>query len=236
MSLIRCLSPVIAWALFLCSCVPAISSDPDLGMAAVRARLASAPRPAVLFIGNSYTFGLPAAFGRAAKTCGREVEVAQATRNGQSLAGHAADPATLKILRSRPWDVVVLQEASLTPANPIMRRFSMVPAVKKLAKEARRQGAQPVLYQTWGRRAGNPKLPDDDFYQMNHRIREGYGLASRKAGNLPIVPVGEAWEQEYRADRGAELYQPDGSHPSARGGRLIAETFCKTLLGESERQ
>lgn len=98
------------------------------------------------------------------------------------------------------------------------------------AREARRQGALPVLYQTWGRRDGDRRIPDDDFFRMNRRIREGYLLASRKCGNLPIVPVGEAWEREFRAGRGAALYQTDGSHPSPDGVRLTAETFRTTLI------
>ena len=215
----------------LCSCGPAVSADSRAGLEVVRARMATSPRPAVLFIGNSYTFGLPGAFARAAKSCGREVEVAQATRSGQSLAGHANDPATLEILRSRRWDVVVLQEASRTPADPVRRRLSMTPAVRKLANEARRQGSLPVLYQTWGRRDGDPDVPGDDFFKMNRRIREGYSLASRKAGYLPVIPVGGAWEREFRTGRGAALYQPDGSHPSPHGVRLIADTFRVALTG-----
>ncbi len=217
---------------FLNSCGPAVSNSPCSGLDAARARMASSPRPAVLFIGNSYTFGLPKAFARAAKARGRDVEVAQATRSGQSLAGHVSDPATLGILRSRRWDVVVLQEASRTPADPVRRRLSMIPAVRKLANEVRRQGSLPVLYQTWGRRDGDPKVRHDEFFQMNRRIREGYLLASRKCGNLPIVPVGEAWEREFHAGRGAALYQPDGSHPSPRGVELNAETFRKALIPE----
>lgn len=213
---------------FSTSCT--VSNSPCSGLEAVRTRLASSETPAVLFIGNSYTFGLPKAFARAAKSGGREVEVAQATRSGQSLARHANDPVTLQTLRSRRWDVVVLQESSRTPADPVKRRLSMIPAIKKLARETRRQGSLPVLYQTWGRRDGDRRFPGDDFFRMNRRIREGYVLASRKCGNLPIVPVGEAWEREFRAGRGAELYQPDGSHPSADGVRLTAETFRMALL------
>jgi lysophospholipase L1-like esterase len=42
--------------------------------------------------------------------------------------------------------------------------------------------------------------------------------------------VGDAWEREVDAGRGAELYQDDGSHPSARGDRLAARVFYETLF------
>jgi hypothetical protein len=180
---------------------------------------------AVLFIGNSYSFGVPKAFAKLAAQRGKRVHVDQETFSGWTLARHAANDATLAKIRSQRWDVVVLQEHSLIPAQPIRRAVTMFPGVKKLAAEVRKQGAIPVLYQTWGRR--------DDFPAMNGRVREGCRLAAEHAGGLAIVPVGDAWEREFNAGRGALLFMPDGSHPTRRGNEVSAEVFCEAFFGSA---
>lgn len=190
-------------------------------------------KPAVLFIGNSYSFGVPKEFQKLAAKHGVTLEVAQSTHSGRSLARHAYDAETLKKIRARRWDVIVLQEFSRTPSLPIHRDLLMFPAVKKLAAEARRQGAIPVLYQTWGWRYGDPKKAGDHFIAMNHRVRQGYALAAQKAGALQIVPVGDAWQREWTAGRGTSLFMPDGRHPSPRGIKLAAEIFYTTLFGRT---
>jgi lysophospholipase L1-like esterase len=60
---------------------------------------------------------------------------------------------------------------------------------------------------------------------MNARLRAGYQAAAEDAGELVVVPVGDAWEGEVSAGRGSGLYMDDGSHPTPRGNELTAETF-----------
>ncbi len=185
----------------------------------------------VLFIGNSYSFGVPKAFAEIAGNQGRRVHVDQVTRSGWSLARHAANRKTLQKINERHWDVVVLQEQSRLPSLPVRRAWMMVPAVMKLAERIRSRGGVPVLYQTWGRREGDSKRAHDDFHSMNGRLREGYRAAAGKAGGLTVVPVGDAWEREVSAGRGDRLFQPDGSHPSRAGDLLTAEVFCGQFFG-----
>jgi hypothetical protein len=186
----------------------------------------------VLFIGNSYSFGAPKAFEKLAESHGKRVIVDQVTHNGWTLARHAENEETLGKLHGRHWDVVVLQEESRTPAMPLKRAWMMVPAVRELAAIARKQGGIPLLYQTWGRRDGDPRRPGDDFHAMNGRVREGYRLASVKAGGLAVLPAGDAWEREVSAGRGDRLFQPDGSHPTRRGDMLTAGVFYDEFFGK----
>jgi hypothetical protein len=190
----------------------------------------AAPPRSILFVGNSYSFDVPAALRRSAARHGRTIHVGQVTRPGWTLARHAANPETLETIRSGSWDMVVLQEQSRIPSLPAARTLRMNPSVARLTAAARAAGAEPVLYQTWGRRDGDPKTPGDDFAAMNQRVRRGYQAAARHAGGLRIVPVGDAWEREAAAGRLHTLYQPDGSHPSRAGVRLAAETFRRELL------
>jgi hypothetical protein len=190
------------------------------------------PQPAsILFIGNSYSFHAPGELRRIAAREGVKLRIKQVTNGGWALSQHAANDETLRAIRGGGWDYVVIQEQSRIPSQALKRTHAMFPHVRKLATEAREAGAVPVLYQTWGRRDGDEwHYGKDDFHAMNRRLREGYQQAARIAGGLTVVPVGDAWEKEVDAGRGAELYQEDGSHPSARGNRLTARVFYETLF------
>lgn len=225
------LSLCLAIIAALASC--AAPADPAARLAGDREELAARSNSGrgldVLFIGNSYSFGVPKALARLSARRGRMVRTDQATHNGWTLARHAADEETLGKLRERRWDVVVLQEQSRKPSLPLARQITMLPAIRQLAAEARARGAIPVLYQTWGNRDGDPRKPGDDFQTMNHRVRRGYESAAAQAGGLIIVPAGEAWEREVARGAGNGLFMPDGRHPSPKGNDLTAEVFFETL-------
>ena len=186
----------------------------------------------ILFIGNSYSFGVPAAFRKLAESKGKGVRIGHSTYGGWTLAKHMENPPTLEKLRKGKWDVVVIQEYSLGPSRKEKERLlSMDPGVRFFATEARTIGAVPLLYQTWGRRDGDPGIEDDDFYKMNRRVRNGYRAASRNAGGVAMVPAGDAWEREFRAGRGKDLYVEDGSHPSVFGNEVTAKEFFRVIYG-----
>jgi hypothetical protein len=196
-------------------------------------RVRTKPELAVLFVGNSYSFGVPKAFSKIAGTHGKKVRTGHATYGGWTLRQHSENEATLRKIRDGHWDIVVIQEQSEIPALPPRKRAeALFPPLRKLVLLVRHQGAIPILYQTWGRRDGDHKIPDDDFHAMTRRLREGYHAAAENAGELVVVPVGDAWEAEFSAGRGTPLYMDDGSHPTPLANDLIATTFFKTIYGE----
>ena len=229
------LAALVGAAVALSSCAANRARTLKIAQAASKKDLENRARNqgelSVLFIGNSYSFGVPAGFAKLAASHGRKVHVDQATYNGWSLARHSKNAETLGKIRSRRWDVVVLQEYSRTPSLIGARSAVMYPNVNRLAGEARRQGAVPVLYQTWGYRNGDPKLPGDDFTNMTRRIRQGYRAAARDAGGLVVAPVGDAWEREVLAGRGGRLFQEDDSHPTSAGNALTAKVIYETIFG-----
>jgi hypothetical protein len=226
---------LLMWARFLgflgltgCA-VPPVSPDLDELGAKVKQEELS-----VLFIGNSYSFGVPSAFKKHAEARGKRVRLGHSTYGGWSLERHTQHHPTLKKLREGKWDVVVLQDFSMHPAMKERQRArAMDPAVGFFVRESREAGAVPLLYQTWGRRDGDTAVPGDDFFAMNRRVGEGYRAAGRNAGGVMIVPVGDAWEREFRAGRGRDLFVEDGSHPSAFGNRVSAEAFYVAVFGKS---
>ena len=189
-------------------------------------------KPSILFIGNSYSFGVPQALRDLSISNGKNVKIAASTFGGWTLQQHSTDPRTLKKLRKGNWDIIVIQDHSLHPGSPKSEREKIMnPFVKFFANEARAIGAIPILYQTWGRRDGDFRIPGDDFYAMNKRIRTGSHEASEYAGGITIVPAGDAWEHEYRNGNGTKLYQADGSHPSTFGDQVTTLEFYKTIFG-----
>ena len=196
-------------------------------------RVLAKPELAILFVGNSYSFGVPKAFSQLAASHGKKVRVGHSTNSGWSLQTHAGNPGTLRKIREGKWDVVVLQEHSEIPAMSARKRAAaMFSPLRQLVIEIRRHGAIPVLYQTWGRRDGDKGVWRDDFKAMSSRLRDGYQAAARNAGGVVVVPVGDAWERETSAARGSELFMEDGSHPTAGGNALTAQIFYEAFFGK----
>ncbi|MFU8892309.1 MAG: SGNH/GDSL hydrolase family protein [Luteolibacter sp.] len=209
--------------------LPPIHADPK---SELRERIAKSPRPSVLFVGNSYSFALPHEFAREADARGKRVRTGHSTHGGWSLAQHASHEPTLRKIREGGWDVVVFQEFSQLPARPRrVREREMHPPLRHLVAEARQAGAVPVLYQTWGRRDGNPGTPGDDFHAMTARLRQGYHEAAQFIGGAVVAPVGDAWEEAFRNGKAEKLFDPDGSHPAPEGEKLTARVFADILLG-----
>ena len=183
---------------------------------------------AVLFIGNSYSQGVPREFTKLAAARGIKVRTGQATHDGWSLARHANDADTLALLHGSAWDLVILQEHSLAPSSRQRRLLDMQPALLRLAEEARSAGASPMLVQTWGRRDGDPANPRGGFHAMNDQVREGCRRAARRAG-VALIPAGDAWQREVDAGRADMIFHADGSHPTRRGNQITADAVLQAM-------
>ncbi|MBI1248532.1 hypothetical protein GC197_11920 [bacterium] len=220
------------FALFLAGVAQAQTDSPQLS---VVYRMHRAGPKRVLFVGNSYSFKIPKLFASIAKANKLPIEVSQVTRGGWTLTKHAADRETLETIAEGNWDIVVLQEQSQIPSFPAVERAELMdPAAKKLVDQIRDAGAIPVFFQTWGRRDGDlVNGPNDSYDKMQARLLEGYQHASEVAGNVFVVPVGQAWAKFDQKNR-PDLYGKDGSHPSEQGINLGACVFYVALLNDED--
>ncbi len=213
-----------------------------VGALAISGRLAAPGRcpPAddrclrVLFLGNSYTFvnDLPGTLAGLVRSGGRSIETGMLATGGATLADHAADPATTAALADGRWTVVILQEQSVLPVSEADRTGSMVPAARSLASSAAAVGARPLLLETWAHRDGVPDRGVAGYAAMQARIDAAYEATARDLG-ASVAPVGQAWSAALRAAPGIDLWQPDGSHPSAAGTYLAACVLYASLTGRT---
>jgi len=178
----------------------------------------------VLFIGNSFTHrndlpGMLTALA-AAGDLPCVITSQRVVVNGASLRLHWNAGTAAALIRSQPWDVVVLQEQSTLPVKNATRYHENV---RLFAEVIREQGARIVLYLVWARR--NAPEAQAVLNDASHTIAREIGA--------DIAPVGPAWERLRSEPNAPEVFAPDGSHPTPAGTYLAACVFYATLLGRS---
>ncbi|MGD0707129.1 MAG: SGNH/GDSL hydrolase family protein [Anaerolineaceae bacterium] len=188
----------------------------------------------VLFIGNSYTSvnDLPGMFTALAKSGGHAVQTDTADEGGWTLADHVNAAETSGLLTSSHWDFVVLQEQSQVPALEQDREQIMYPAARTLVQQVRAIGAQPIFFMTWAHHDGWPEEGMQTYDAMQAQIDAGYlGIAQEL--NVPVAPVGAAWQAATQQYPQLALWQSDNSHPTEQGTYLTACVFYSTIFRQS---
>lgn len=172
----------------------------------------------VLFIGNSFTMGVPAAFRQEAARRGKLVETGVSAHDGWSLLRHSRDAETRRLLQGS-WDIVAFQERSDRPGKWWERNCFMIPALGSMVRMAADHGAVPVLYQTWGY-GKNPT-------RMAQKVAHGCDIAAEKLGGITVIRVGDAWAR----NGSPNLFRADAKHPTAYGNQVTARAFCDAFWG-----
>ena len=155
-----------------------------------------------------------------AESSGKRLSVELATQGGVSFEWHFNNQETLAAIRKTAWDIVVLQNRSL---GPIENREKMLEYGVALNNEARKRGAEVVLYMTWARQ----HIPD-----MQEAITEAYFSLAKKIG-AKVAPVGMAWKKAFSEDPDLTLHIDDKSHPHPAGSYLAACVFYSTFYNTS---
>jgi hypothetical protein len=185
----------------------------------------------ILFIGNSYTFlnELPQVFADLAASGGRQVEVSTSAKAGYSLGDHLQDQETTGLIKSQRWDYIILQEKSSSPIQDVQ---AMEMGIRQLEELAAEQGANTILFMPWGYEAGFPQAGLDDYQEMQLKISDSYLIIGRDL-DIPVVPVGLAWQSAIENNPDLDLWSPDGTHPTKLGTYLAASTFYAFFFDES---
>lgn len=228
-----------AWILTVVGCAAAVACRPAPPPATTDAPLAidavaadAAPPRAVLFVGNSYTyyFELPVEVAALAAPAA-PLTTTSVTVGGATLRDHWNGEARAAIAAGG-HAIVVLQGQS---QEPLLDAAGFATHADLLAAAATSAGAEVVFYQTWARRAGDAFYADPGSggtpAAMQDGLTAGYAAAATR-GQARVAPVGEARRLALAEAPTLELFDPDGSHPSAAGAYLAAAVLVETLTGQ----
>jgi len=193
----------------------------------------------VLFIGNSYTLNnnLPQITANIASSMGDQLVFSNSSIASYTLQQHSTNSTTRNLISQGGWDFVVLQEYSQYPSEPLAWvETNVYPYANFLNSEINtyNSGAETMFYMTWGRKDGDtercPRLPEVCTYiGMDNLTRERY-MSMAQANQAVVSPVGAVWRYIRENYPSIELYDTDGSHPSAAGSYAAACCFYTAIF------
>ena len=213
-------------ALALAACAPG-GSEPDAGDPGGSPVPSLGPLPeadvTVLFIGNSLTASndLPGMVQDIAEAAGHTFEYRTVLRGNSSLEDHW-NLGVERVIEASQADFVVMQQGpSSVGTNPAyLREWTEV-----LAPAIRAAAGEPALLMVW---------PEVTRLEAFDAVRDSYAGAAEAVNGI-FIPAGEAWREIWALDPDAELYGPDGFHPSRAGSFAAAVTVYAALFGEDPR-
>lgn len=196
----------------------------------------------VLFIGNSYIYtnNLPLLTANVALSMGDTLTYDSNTIGGYTLEQHSTNATTISKIAAQPWDYVILQEQSQLPSFPPGQvQADVLPYADSLVRMVRANDmcTKPMFYMTWGRKNGDASNcanypPLCTYSGMQQRLHDSY-LLMAQLNQAEVAPVGVVWRTVRDSFPSIELYNPDESHPSIKGGYLAACTFYASLFHKS---
>jgi hypothetical protein len=194
-----------------------------LSLSAVLLLIGAAPAsaPAVLFIGNSFTFGagspvqtwrpefvtdlnhegiggVPALFKSFTKQAGLDYDVSLETHPGVGLDYHLQQRHDLLV--SRPWDIVVMHGFSTLDSTRPGDPAKLVQTTREMAAllTSRNPNVKIELTATWSR--ADQTYPDTGHWHgrpiaaMAADVQAGYEQAAKTSPAIKaVIPVGHAW-------------------------------------------
>ena len=191
----------------------------------------------ILFVGNSYTEvnNIEKLVAVIANNAGYKMACHRAAKGGWSLIDSAnPEDSNGKVVdqafKTKNLDFVVLQEQSETPGNNPAKFYD---GVRALAKTAADYNVTPILYSTWGRKAGNAALEKNGWTDdtMPYIIAAGYEAIGKEL-DIDVAWAGLAFYDVYKNNTEIDLYDTDLHHPSYAGSYLAAMTIFCTITGE----
>lgn len=178
--------------------------------------------PAVLFIGNSYTYenDVPGMVQALAVAAGAPIAVETVAEPNFALVDHWNASAARREIARGGWKFVVLQQG---PSSVEVNRDTLRLAARAFAGEIAKVGATPALFSAWPALDRRVDFP---------RAIESYRLAAADVSGV-LLPVAGAWLAAWEHDASLDLYAVDGLHASTAGSYLAALVIYAKLTGQS---
>ena len=182
----------------------------------------------VLFIGNSHlqVKNVPAQVRAKISKKYNKVQIRMLAVGGARLTDFVGRPDVVAALKKSKWDVVVLQEASISFLSGSGRKVfheSVDWFLRKIGNDTR-----VILYQTWPWQTGSRyyRSAAIDETAMWQLMRAEYAKAALNA-RIIIAPVGKCWVQSARKKF---FYSSDGNHASVAGAAFAAKIIARTIV------
>lgn len=194
----------------------------------------------VLFIGNSFTmnYQMPKKLERIAKREGESLFTAQVTTGGKDWAFHAKNPQTFEMIKSEPWDYVVLQALSYEPLYAEHQLKEKTLKYGEIIIDSVRRhhpNAKIMLFMTWGYKDGiyiEHERTSIEYKEMQERLQKQYNRFG-ELYKVAVAPVGKVWEKTRAQYPTYELYSDDDYHQNELGSFLIASTFYSMIFNKT---
>ena len=171
--------------------------------------------------------------GAAAARAGRgpDITADSVTVGGATLRNHWDTGTAPTRIMAGGWDAVVLQGQSV---EPVLNNAEFRVYAERFGMLAAAHDARAVYFATWPRRTGDAVYAQSwsggTPEVFNTRMRAAYALVATTVEGT-LAPVGDAWLSALRQRPALDLYDPDGSHPSAAGSWLAACVLYRALVG-----
>lgn len=189
----------------------------------------------VLFIGNSLTYfnDMPILFQSIAHNKGKKVSVSSYTVGGAGIVNHYTDPSVFAIIRSKKWDVVVLQPGTGESAGASFLVDTTVKRARILLDSVYRYSpcCKVYLYQIpYGVTAASEY---GTYFSVQTRILDSVTKMA-DALRVQMVPAGECARVYYTKSPNLFLHGAyNDVHPNANGSLLIASAFYVGIFQET---
>jgi len=191
-----------------------------VGLVLASSSLAADPRPSVLFIGNSFTYGhfspvrfyradtvtdlngggvggMPALFKSFAQQAAIDYDVFLETMGGAGLDDHIGKK--LDVLGKRGWDTVVMHGYSTLDYDKPRDPAKLIATAKQMADFLRKGNPKVELYLMATQPRADETYPKEGAWHghpietMARDVRAAYDEAAKAAAVKGVIPVGESW-------------------------------------------
>jgi hypothetical protein len=172
----------------------------------------------LLFMGNSHTLNndVPEMVGEMVRAARPGKTVANVTAPGSLFLGErAADQPTLQLMRSRPWDFIVLQAQEYSGSGQFTYPTDGAEALVRMTNDLH---AVPILFPEW------PRFGIDESQRI-------YALHVSIAQKQPacVAPIPQAFDLAKARTPDIGLHASDGNHSSPAGAFLASLVIANTI-------
>ncbi len=189
----------------------------------------------VLFIGNSITYfnNMPQMFRSISNDNGKAVSIAMHTPGGTGIVNHYVNKQLYSLIRSKAWDIVILQPGSSESAGASYPVDTTVKRARILLDSIYKNNpcTKVFLYEI---PYGIPSSGGyNKYFQVQTMIRDS---VSKMADSLylQMLPAGESFRAYYTTAQNLFLHSSiNNIHPNANGSYLVASTFYSGIFQDS---